>query len=42
LSILSSFLSLSRSRKRTRSISSTSLMKRIKFANHCECILSIK
>ncbi len=42
LSILSSFFNLSRSRKRTRSRFSTSLKKRIKFANHCECILSIK
>ncbi len=42
LSILSSSLSLSRSQKRVRSASSTSLKKRIKSANHCECILSIK
>ncbi len=42
LSILSSFLSLSRSQKRARSASSTSLKKRVKSANHCECILSIK
>jgi hypothetical protein len=42
LSILSSSLSLSRSRKRARSSSSTSLKKRVKSANHCECILSIK
>jgi hypothetical protein len=42
LSILSSFFSLSRSRKRIRSTFSTSLKKKIKSANHCECILSIK
>ncbi len=42
LSIFSSFLSLSSSRKKARSTSSTSLKKRIKSANHCECILSIK
>jgi hypothetical protein len=42
LSILSSFFNLSRSRKRARSTFSTSLMKKIKFENHCECILSIK
>jgi hypothetical protein len=42
LSILSSFFSLSRSQKRARSASSTSLKKRVKSANHCECIWSIK
>ncbi len=42
LSIFSSFLNLSRSRKRARSTFSTSLKKKIKSANHCECILSIK
>jgi hypothetical protein len=42
LSTFSSFLNLSRSRKRIRSTSSTSFKKRVKSANHCECILSIK
>ncbi len=42
LSILSSFFSLCRSQKKVRSASSTSLKKRVKSANHCECILSIK
>jgi hypothetical protein len=42
LSIFSSFFSLSRSRKKTRLTFSTSFMKKIKFANHYECILSIK
>jgi hypothetical protein len=42
LSIFSSFLSLSSSRKRARLTFSTSFKKRIKSANHCECILSIK
>ncbi len=42
LSILSSFFNLSRSRKKIRSASSTSLKKKVKSANHCECILSIK
>jgi hypothetical protein len=38
----SSSLNLSSSRKRARSTFSTSLKKRVKSANHCECILSIK
>ncbi len=42
LSILSSSFDLPRSRKRVRSTFSTSLMKRVKSANHCRCILSIK
>ncbi len=42
LSILSSSFNLSRLQKRIRSASSTSLKKKVKFANHCECILSIK
>jgi hypothetical protein len=42
LSTHSSFFNLSRSQKKIRSASSTSLKKRIKSANHCECILSIK
>jgi hypothetical protein len=42
LSILSSSLNLSRSQKRIRSAFSTSFKKRVKSANHCECILSIK
>ncbi len=42
LSIFSSSFNLSRSQKRARSASSTSLKKRVKSANHCECILSIK
>jgi hypothetical protein len=42
LSIFSSFVNLSRSQKRTRSTSSTSLKKRVKSANNCECIFSIK
>jgi hypothetical protein len=42
LSIFSSFLSLSRSRKRARSAFSTSFKKKIKSANHYECILWIK
>jgi hypothetical protein len=42
LSTLSSFFNLSRSQKRIRSASSTSLKKRVKSANHCACVLSIK
>jgi hypothetical protein len=42
LSIFSSFFNLSRSQKKIRSAFSTSFKTKVKFANHCECILSIK